>query len=70
MTSSSSANSCNSCTDGARERELAYHGDHQPSLHLNNGKQYFILDAGASTKITFSEICPVKSLTNLPFEGQ
>lgn len=39
MTSSSSATSCNSCTDGGRERELAFHGDHQQNLHLDNGKK-------------------------------
>lgn len=37
MTSSSSATSCNSVTEGGRERELTYHGDHQQGLRLNNG---------------------------------
>lgn len=43
MTSSSSATSCNSCTDGVRDRELTFHGDHQASLRLDNGKRKYFL---------------------------
>lgn len=42
MTSSSSATSCNSCTDGGRN-DITYHGEPHQRLCLNNGEDSYKL---------------------------